>query len=378
MANAYDQLVKYKKSIEENIANNYTFVNFIPDTNTYNKKDNSQCFINSQNLISGTPLNMQPISTNLYTPNECLLHAGLMQNELNSSTTTTAAVVSSAGLNYQVVKGYCDNNPSYFLTATGDTKNNSVPNTGISSDFSSIQTATNNYVITNNWQYNYSVIWTGYFLPNVTGNWIFQIDSDDMSALWVADGRPTSWNGQLGANTMDNATVSDPNLHPMVKSISPAIKLNAGKYYPIVIIFGQNYGQHNFILTITDPNGKIYNGGCKDDKGNITNLFFTQTDNAKAITPTAYFALQENSPEDTANNRFKCLYATNVDTVTNNALTNYSNINTKTELIWAPLSMGNGSTYNNTQIDHLYYYLELFFHIQNEMRLTPMTLYIML
>jgi hypothetical protein len=69
----------YKSNVENTMSDTYDFVSFLPDKNTFQLLDNKQCYINDSNNNDPNKLQMKPVSQNLYTPRECMLHAGSKQ-----------------------------------------------------------------------------------------------------------------------------------------------------------------------------------------------------------------------------------------------------------------------------------------------------------
>ena len=73
----------------------------------------------------------------------------------------------------------------------------------------------------------------GYFLPKNTGNYTFFLSSDDASYLWIGD-------NALEGYTKANALVNNGGIHGF-KEVSGTIALTAGVYYPIRIIYGNQF-----------------------------------------------------------------------------------------------------------------------------------------
>lgn len=100
---------------------------------------------------------------------------------------------------------------------------------------------------------NYSWQWMGYFKPNVSGTWTFFTASDDASYLWIGT---TAVTGYLPSN----ATVNNGGLHG-TQERSGTVYLEANKFYPIRIMFGELGGGDIMTVSFTPPGGsKTTNG----------------------------------------------------------------------------------------------------------------------
>lgn len=149
------------------------------------------------------------------------------------------------GLVFRIFSGYFADDPLFF-------ERNTETNTGATSDFSSISTATNG-IKTVDGSDNYSVEWYGYFYATATGIWTFYTTSDDASYLWIGS---TATSGY----TTGNAIVNNGGTHAMQER-SGSISLTAGTYYPIRIQFGEAGGGDNIQVSFTPPGGsRTYNG----------------------------------------------------------------------------------------------------------------------
>lgn len=137
------------------------------------------------------------------------------------------------GLKFAVYSGYFNDDINWF--------NNKSPitnGTGITIDISNLENGTNNIKTSNDIYDIFSVLWTGYFYANITGNWYFKTSSDDASYLYIN-------------NTL---IVNNGGLHGRQDS-GNNVYLIENTYYPIKIMFGENYGGNNMTVTFISPNG---------------------------------------------------------------------------------------------------------------------------
>ena len=83
---------------------------------------------------------------------------------------------------------------------------------------------------------NTSYAWTGHFIPDVTGEWQFEIASDDASFMWLGDDAVTNY-----ASGTAGALIKNGGIHAE-KIVSAKITLIKDKIYPLRIQYG-NYSQ---------------------------------------------------------------------------------------------------------------------------------------
>lgn len=146
-----------------------------------------------------------------------------------------------AGLSEVRYKGYFNDDPTFFNDDV--TKRSSVS-----------KTASNqlpNWYDSTVMGQNISIYWGGYFIPDETGTWDFQVTSDDSSLMWIGNEAVSKyWNGY------SNALIALPGSHgPQTKSAS--ITLEANKIYPLRIFYGNLGGPAgSFKLEIKAPSFK--------------------------------------------------------------------------------------------------------------------------
>ena len=122
----------------------------------------------------------------------------------------------------------------------------------------------------------------GYFKPSYSGKWEFHLSSDDFSYLWI---QTDTTNFTLNSINKDNAVAGVSGVHPVAGSgwnkirnnlgkrtkYPNGIYLEANKYYPIRIQFGENRGGERLTVHFQGPNvsstidGKGYFFNTGDD-----------------------------------------------------------------------------------------------------------------
>ena len=157
-----------------------------------------------------------------------------------------------AGLSFKIVNGYMNDDANFFVK-------NQQSNSGTVSDLASITTSTNGLL--NNNSKIVSVEWTGYFRPNITGEWSFYLRTDDCSFMWFGDSAKTNY-------SINNAIINNKGRHgPIEKSVK--LSLIKDIYYPLRIQFGQDQGGTRFSLRFLSPAGI--------DRTNGNNYYFNTT-----------------------------------------------------------------------------------------------------
>lgn len=76
--------------------------------------------------------------------------------------------------------------------------------------------------------------WTGHFIPDVTGEWLFEITSDDASYLWLGDDAVLNYQSSPGT-----ALINVGGVHT-AKTVSQKITLVKDQIYPLRIQYGNN------------------------------------------------------------------------------------------------------------------------------------------
>ena len=103
-------------------------------------------------------------------------------------------------------------------------------------------------------------MWSGYFVPDVTGEWTFQITSDDAAKMWLGNDAIQNW--------MDDglsAILTLPAGPPTQKKSS--INLKKDSVYPIRILYGNSGGPGTFDFEFKPPGFSLF-------QTNSVGLFF--------------------------------------------------------------------------------------------------------
>ena len=279
----------------------YNLVKFLPSKDVVNVIPIG--YSGKNNLID----NMIPVDSGIHTPKSCKITAGIKLADMKyreKMDIINGKNKKTPGLKFKIVKGYFNDNVKYFLDPNNDVQDSRA--TGISTNFSNLQESTNkNGLIdtfkTDRWGgHAYSVEWYGILIPDYTGNWKFGLNSDDASFLWLG-------NTAINTYSINNCDINNRSLHGM-KKIERSIPLIAGNMYPIRIQFGENYGGHNCIFTISPPD--------KPSINNYYNVLYTLDEEPKYL----YYSLTESSPILTNNNLYNCLITDVYNQTTNDNL----------------------------------------------------------
>lgn len=182
----------------------------------------------------------------------------LLETPMTSSNVSSWTPSKSTALTNAVYSG-CSYNLANYVGGTTSTNTSGV-----------------NAVADNTGQSNFTVVWSGYFMPNSTGTWKFQLASDDGSYLWVNSETATPITNFDAFSTSNlsacgiafsNAIVNDGQQHGVV-TVSNSSTFTEGVLYPIVILSGQGGGGYSIDVTITDPTGVAYSENCSYILGN--------------------------------------------------------------------------------------------------------------
>lgn len=79
-----------------------------------------------------------------------------------------------------------------------------------------------------------SFSWTGYFIPDLTGEWQFNITSDDASYMWIGNDAIVNYQSNPGS-----ALISNGGIHAE-KSVTGKLNLIKNKIYPLRIQYGND------------------------------------------------------------------------------------------------------------------------------------------
>jgi M6 family metalloprotease-like protein len=129
-------------------------------------------------------------------------------------------------------QGYFDDNLDWF--------SNRNPDKISISDYVDIQTGIGDY---------FSVQWTGYFIPNESGPWVFSSTSDDGSGVWIGK-------SAIGAVPTTIAALSAPGIHGPY-TVTKQLKLEKDKLYPLRILFGDKTNWAQMTLAVKAPSSTL-------------------------------------------------------------------------------------------------------------------------
>ncbi len=103
-------------------------------------------------------------------------------------------------------------------------------------------------------------MWSGYFVPDVAGDWQFKITSDDASYMWFGNEAIQNW-----MDEKSSARLAVPAGAPTQRTVT--IKLKKDDVYPIRILYGNSGGPGTFNFEVLPP-------GIAKFQINTTGLFF--------------------------------------------------------------------------------------------------------
>ena len=184
--------------------------------------------------------------------------------DINANKTNDNAEFENDGLQFTIYNGYFNDNLSFFNNNLQHYDNNIYYG---ATNFESINKATNGKKAVDISQ-TFSVVWEGYLLSDYNGVWTFGLNSDDASYMWIGQYAEKDY-------TVANAHINNGNLHGMVNKTCNVYLVKG--YYPIRIIFGQNYGGVNCQFYYSNGNNAV-------NSYNFKGKFFA-TPNPVATTP---------------------------------------------------------------------------------------------
>jgi hypothetical protein len=92
-----------------------------------------------------------------------------------------------------------------------------------------------------------SFSWTGYFIPDVTGEWQFRIASDDASYMWLGNDAIVNYQ-----SAPQNALIRNGGIHAEF-SVTAKVNLVKDKIYPLRIQYGNDTNAAVFKFNYTAP-----------------------------------------------------------------------------------------------------------------------------
>jgi hypothetical protein len=97
-----------------------------------------------------------------------------------------------------------------------------------------------------------SFSWTGYFIPDFTGEWQFQISSDDASYLWIGNDAIVNYQSNPGSALIRNGGIHTERL------VAAKIYLIKDKIYPLRIQYGNDTNAAVFKFKFMDPSNAVW------------------------------------------------------------------------------------------------------------------------
>jgi hypothetical protein len=114
---------------------------------------------------------------------------------------------------------------------------------------------------------NISRLYRGYFIPATTGSHRFRVTSDDGAYMWLGS-------AAISGYTTSNLIINNGGLHGPVAVTSGYWNMDAGTYYPIRIVYGNNAASGQLTLEWEGP-GQAFttNGSSRYFYNSATNGF---------------------------------------------------------------------------------------------------------
>ena len=144
------------------------------------------------------------------------------------------------GLQYRIFTGYFADDVTWFNSKTD-------ANIGLTSNFTSLSTATGGIYTNTASSTTFSVEWIGYFYAPTSGPYIFYIKSYDITYMWVGTIALEYYN-RSNCLMIKNDTID------RVSECSVTTSLTGGTYYPIRIQYGQKASSYDFTVSFSGPN----------------------------------------------------------------------------------------------------------------------------
>jgi hypothetical protein len=167
-------------------------------------------------------------------------------------------------------------------------------------------------VITTTTTSNFAVQYIGYFKPNQTGNWLFNIITDDIAMLWIGQSanNPSLSNYFCYNTTPNNSSgyiTINGNTYSNGYGINSIYLMN-GLYYKFLLNYGQGGNGYNFTINITPPNSVT-------PLTDISNLLFNNNDGPNTFNDNTGFSVNDISLN--YNNTYNCIVNSYYNTDTN-------------------------------------------------------------
>ncbi len=143
------------------------------------------------------------------------------------------------GLSQTRFNGYFQDNPAFF---SSDTAN---------SDYKVVETLPE-LKLSDGQQPLFSNLWTGYFIPDVSGPWNFRMTSDDASYFWIGNDAVINFSQNIAT-----ANINLGQVHP-AQTRTTTINLTKDKVYPFRIFYGNAMDVAVFKFEYFAPDSKGY------------------------------------------------------------------------------------------------------------------------
>jgi len=279
MPDSYDHM---KKSL--------SYVYLKPTWNQIATSDSGSCFTPLEYSVNAEP----PVKAipGLHTKHTCKINAGIYKAnyEWNNPSFFPSSIfnnnpdgskkIYTPGLKLTINKsGYFYGQETFFKNSKFN-----VVQKDLVTKFDNLTNATNKQILANGNNKEFSLEWKGFMVPDVAGLWRIGIQASNAANFWLGDSAKeayySSTNKLINAGSQTNVNVTQ------------SVELTSRQEYAVRIQYGAKSGDHNFVLTIVDPNGKT-----RTD----TEKLFCQIENSDSI------GSQINSNFNTQNNIYYSL-----------------------------------------------------------------------
>ncbi len=244
--NALQNLSRRFKEIKNKYDNNFELLRMIPTDDAIDAYPKG-CITKNPGT-NNFPIGMQLLNNMPQTYETCKIGASLEFSNIKyqeSQKIKSNTIEKTKGLLFKIIKGYFMDNPSYFLNGNYGNPPEEIK-IGETQNMGDISSSTNAHINTK--MDSISIEWFGYIIPDLTGNWKFNMGSDDGSYMWLG-------NHALYDYKTSNAQIKNGGLHK-VNQKEAIIYMIKDQIYPIRIQYGNNTGNMAFNFSISSPSGE--------------------------------------------------------------------------------------------------------------------------